>query len=373
VRRAISVVVTALLAVAVVSTIFAWTARSSGKPPRVVRGVVGSDLKDFFADPQVRAEFAERGIDVQVDARGNAPIATTPHRSKFDFAFGAATSNMQTSTAKHYGTTSYVLFRTPMAVATFTDVAEVLQRAGVAHEHSNWWTLDMKGLLDLVARRVRWNDLAGGTGYPPTQIVLTTSTDVTSTSAVLYASIASYVANQDRVLKSPASVNEVINEVSPLFLGQPHNGQSTEALFADYLSRREDTTLMVMIPEAQYVVRAAARDHSIRPNMVLMYPDPDVLSKYTLVPLDAAGDTVGRLLSDDPILRRLAVEHGFRTTSKPAMFSSFAQRNKLAVEPDVIDGIGLPTSSVLEALMTRIDAALHVTLGPRPGPAASNE
>ena len=170
-----------------------------------------------------------------------------------------------------------------------------------------------------------------------------TSTDVTTAnSAEAYASIASYVANQDRVLGSPASVDEVVNQVSPLFLEQNHGDQSTEALFHDYLSKGAGPTAMVMIPEAQFVARAAARDGSIRPNMVLMYPDPDVLSKYTLVPLSSAGDTVGRLLTDDPTLQQLAVEHGFRITSKPEAFDSFAKQNKIAVQPQVPDAIEPP-------------------------------
>ena len=47
---------------------------------------------------------------------------------------------------------------------------------------------------------------------------------------------------------------------------------------------------MVMIYESQFVARAAAHDGSIRPDMVLMYPEPDVLSKHTLVPLTSKGD-----------------------------------------------------------------------------------
>ena len=221
-------------------------------------------------------------------------------------------------------------FFTPMAVATFTDIAQLLEQAGVAHDHGGWWTLDMKGFLDLVARHVRWNQLAGDTPYSATNVVRITSTDVTTeSSAEAYASIASYVANQDRVLGSAASVDKVVNQVSPLFLEQNHGDQSTEVLFHDYLSKRAGPTAMVMIPEAQFVARAAARDGSIRPNMVLMYPSPDVLSKYTLVPLSSAGDTVGRLLTDDPTLQQLAVEHGFRITSKPKAFDSFVKQDKL--------------------------------------------
>lgn len=366
--------VATLLAVSVVGTIVVWTAGSSKKPLQIVRGVIGSEEKDFFGDPRVKAAFAKRGLEVQVDTAGSRQIATMVDRSKYDFAFGAETPAVrQILTARHI-TTSYVPFFTPMAVATFTDIAQVLERAGVAHDHGGWWTLDMKGFLDLVARHVRWNQLPGNTAYPATTFVLITSTDVTtSNSAAMYASIASYVVNQDSVVDSHASVDEVVNRVSPLFLEQDHTGQSTEALFHDYLSKGESTTAMVMISEAQFVAHAAARDGGIRPNMVLMYPDPDVLSKYMLVPLTAAGDTVGRLLTDDASLQQLAVEHGFRITSKPTALDTFAQQNKLAVQPQVLDVIDPPTDDILGALMTRVDAALHVTLGPRPGPAASNE
>ena len=312
VRKAISIVVAALLAVSVVSTIIVWTQGSPKKPLQVVRGVIGSEDKEFFGDPRVRA--------------------------------------------------------------TFTDIAQLLEQAGVAHDHGGWWTLDMKGFLDLVARHVRWNQLAGDTPYSATNVVRITSTDVTTeSSAEAYASIASYVANQDHVLGSAASVDEVVNQVSPLFLEQNHGDQSTEVLFHDYLSKRAGPTAMVMISEAQFVARAAARDGSIRPNMVLMYPSPDVLSKYTLVPLSSAGDTVGRLLTDDPTLQQLAVEHGFRITSKPKAFDSFVKQDKLRVQPQVPDAIASPTDDILRALMTRIDAALHVALGPLPGPTASVE
>ena len=126
-----------------------------------------------------------------------------------------------------------------------------------------------------------------------------------------------------------------------------------------------------MTPEAAFVARAAAHDGGIRPNMVLMYPDPDVLSKATLVPLTHAGDVVGRLLTGDPSLQQLAIRHGFRTTSKPTPFGPFAHENRVAVQPQVGDTIEPPDGEILEALMTRINAALHVTLGPRPATSAS--
>ena len=130
---------------------------------------------------------------------------------------------------------------------------------------------------------------------------------------------------------------------------------------------------MVMVSEAQFVARAVLGDGSIRPNMVLMYPDPDVLLHYTLTPLTDAGRTVERVLADDPSLQRLAVEHGYHSTSKPLAFDSFVRQHKIAVPSRAPNLIEPPAGDVLRALMTRIDAALHVTLGPGPGPAVSNQ
>ena len=371
VRRAISIAVAALLAVSVVSTVVVWTEGSAKRPLQVVRGVVDSESMKFFGDPRVKAAFAERGLDVRITTTGNRQIATTVARSKYDFALGAGAPPVEALTPRRSSATS-VPFFTPMVVATFTTVARVLERAGVAHDHGGWWTLDMKSFLDLAAQHVRWNELPGSTAYPSTNVVGITSTDITtSNSAEMYASIASYVLNENRVLDSSADVDEVVNSVSPLFLGQDKAHQSTAAVFRDYIAKGEDTTPMAMIPEAAFVARAGDHDGAIRPNMVLMYPDPDVQSPTTLVPLTRAGNAVGRLLTRDPSLQQLTTRHGFRTTLHPAAFGSFVHENHIAVQPHVRDVIEPPAGDILEALMTRINAALHVTLGPRPATSAS--
>src|SRR5689334_21304335 len=235
-----------------------------------------------------------------------------------------------------------------MAIATFRDIAQLLEKAGIAHDHGGYWTLDMKGYLDLVRRGVRWNQLKGNTTYPSTKYVLISSTDVTtSNSAAMYASIASYVANNNSVVENPGQVDGVVGAVSPLFLKQGYTEQSSEGLFEDYLSIGEGKTPMEMIYEAQFVARAAQHDGSIQPNMVLMYPDPLIVSQHTLVPLTAIGSAVGRLLTDDPKLQHLAVVHGFRT-QKPGDFNTFVQQNHVTVQPNLLNVIDPPTYDNLE-------------------------
>jgi hypothetical protein len=183
----------------------------------------------------------------------------------------------------------------------------------------------------------------------------------------MYAAIASYVANGNNVVAGPDDVPKVTAAVNPLFTRQGFAESSSEEPFNDYLSIGIGKTPMVMIYEAQFVDRAAAHDGSIRPDMVLMYPDPDVVSKHTLVPLNSTGDTVGRLLGDDPELQRLAIVHGFRTANRAA-FNDFVTRNKVNVAPDVLNVIEPPTYETLEALINELSDALHGTTTTRSHP-----
>jgi hypothetical protein len=369
VRRSLSIAVAAVLAVVVIAVVVVAVSGGGGggNSPRhltLVRGVIGSEKKPFFADARVKAAFAKQGLDVEVDTAGSRSISTTVDLSKYDFAFPAGTPQALKIRADRKITNSYVPFFTPMAIATFTPIAQLLEKAGIAQDHGGWWSLDMNGFLDLVGKRTRWNQLPGNTTYPVSKFVLITSTDVaTSNSAAMYASIASYAANGNQVLGSPSQVDNVIDAVSPLFVQQGFTEQSSEAPFDDYLSIGIGKTPMVMIYESQFVARAAAHDGSIKPDMVLMYPSPDILSKHTLVPLTSGGDRVGKLLQDDATLQHLAVVYGFRT-ARPGDFDAFVKQNKVKTAPQLLDIIEPPTYDTLEALIVRLDAALHASTTP---------
>jgi hypothetical protein len=136
--------------VAVIGTFVEWAGSSSKKHLLIVRGVIGSDSKDFFADPRVKATFANHGIDVQAVVAGGGQLATVAEGSSYSFAFTAETATVGQLLAARHTTATYVPFYSPLVVATFTDVAQALAHADVAHDHGGWWTIDMRHYLDLV-------------------------------------------------------------------------------------------------------------------------------------------------------------------------------------------------------------------------------
>jgi hypothetical protein len=319
-----------------------------------VRGVIGSEKQPFFQDPDVIAEFHAHGFDVQVDTAGSRQIATTVDLSKYDFAFPAGQPAAVKIQQDHKAKAVYVPFYTPMAVATFTVIGELLKNEGVATSSGGAYTLDVNGFLKLVASNKRWTDLAHNTTYPAGKSILITSTDPTkSNSAAMYLAIASYVANGNNVIENPNQAQAVLPRIAPLFLRQGFTESSSEAPFEDYLSIGIGKDPMVMIYEAQYIAREAAKDGSIKSDKALMYPSPTVLSKHTLVPLTSNGDAVGRLLVNDPKLQSLAVKYGFRT-SDPNAFTKYLTNRGVTPPPQLVNVIDPPTYDNLEALINGI-------------------
>ena len=105
-----------------------------------------------------------------------------------------------------------------------------------------------------------------------------------------------------------------------------------------------------------------------------MYPSPTIFSKHTFVGLTPDGIRLGDFLTNDPEMRSLATQFGFRTTDAGA-FATFVADHKLPVPSSLIDVIDPPTYETLEAMITRLEAeytgqGLRTPVPETPGPAA---
>ncbi len=366
-KRGLGIGLAALLAVGVGIAIFASVAGgksgpapgSSGPSGRltIVRGVIGSEKKPFFADRRVQAVFRAHGLDVQVDTAGSRQIATAVDLSQYGFAFPAGVPAAAKIISDRHVNGSFTAFFTPMAIASWKPIATLLAEAGVAQDQGGYYTFDVAKYLQLVSKNIRWTDLPNNSTYPAGKSILVTSTDVrTSNSAAMYLSIASYVANGNNVVQNEAQGDTVLPAVTPLFLRQGFVETSSEEPFDDYLTIGIGKDPMVMIYEAQFLAHAFAKDGEISPDMVLMYPSPDVLSKHTFIPLSPSGARVGQLLQNDPALLRLAVQYGFRT-GNAAYFSSQVSSAGLHIPQTLVNVIEPPTYAALEHMIAGIEQA----------------
>ncbi|SNY76672.1 hypothetical protein SAMN04244553_0788 [Nocardia amikacinitolerans] len=312
-----------------------------------VHGVVGSEKMAFFEDPRVVEALARHGLKAEVEPAGSRQIASID-LANHSFAFPSSAPAAERIQRARNVATKYTPFASPMAIATFRPIADLLTAAGVVRP-GPVSTFDMARYLELVGRNTEWAHLPDNTAYPVRKNILVSTTDPrTSNSAAMYLAIAGFVANDRAVVQGAEAEKRVLPIVSRLFTGQGYAENSSAGPFQEYLTAGMGPTPLVMIYEAQFV--EAAVQGQLKPDMVLTYPSPTVLSTHTLVPLDESGDRLGRLLSTDPELQRLAAEHGFRT-GDAAQFAQVTAENKVPVPANLIDVVDAPTFETMEHLL----------------------
>ncbi|NIK62224.1 three-helix bundle dimerization domain-containing protein [Kribbella shirazensis] len=365
-RRRIPVAVPAavagVLVVATVATVLAVrngddVQAQTGSGITTIGGVIGSEKRAFFADPDVQAALAKHGLAVRVDTAGSREIATSVDLGKYDFAFPssavAAERILQPAAGRPaVNGKTYPAFSSPMAIATYQPIVDLLSATGIARKVNGTWYFDVRKYVDLAKANWRWTNIRGNTTYPVNKRILITTTDPrTSNSAAMFLSIVSYVANHNSVVQNAADERKVLPLVAPLFVNQGYTDNSSEGPFGDYLSLGMGKSPMVNIYEAQFV--EAAVEKKLKPGMVLMYPSPTLQSKHTLVSLNADGEKLGELLSTDTELQQLAARHGFRTADE-SQFAAVVDRHRVPVTKEVIDVADTPTYDTLERLLDAV-------------------
>lgn len=321
-----------------------------------LRGVVGSEKVGFFEDPRVVDALARNGLKVEVDPAGSRQIATSVDLGRYDFAFPSSASAAERIQRQRGVSAKYTPFSSPMAIATFKPIVDLLTAAGIVTPGAAP-TFNVEKYLALAERGVQWDQLEGNTTYPVRKNVLVNTTDPrTSNSAAMYLAVTAYVANDNTIVRGATAEEHAVSRISRLFTRQGYTENSTDGPFKEYLSGGVGPTPMVWIYEAQYV--DAAAHNQLKPDMVLMYPSPTVLSQHTVVPMNDKGDRIGKLLTTDPELQKLAAEHGFRPNDA-SLFTKVAADHQVPVIPSVIDVVDPPNYDTLEHLLDGVAKAYN--------------
>jgi hypothetical protein len=328
--------------------------RSPLPPPVTVTAVVGTEKRSFFSDVAVQQRLAELGFVVELETAASRDMAARDLKG-YDFAFPSSAPVAEKIIRANKPEAVSSPFYSPIAVATFRPIVDALRPVGVSRGNINGYqSFEVDRYLELVRKNTRWDQLPRNNSYPARKAVLVSTNDVRSSgAAAMYLAIASYVANGDKVVASSAQADAVMPTLTQLFLGQGYAESWSESSFDDYLSQGAGKVPMLLVYESQFLELERRRDGSIAPDMVLMYPTPDVLSKHTAIGLTGDGARLGDALTTDPQLQRLAAEFGFRTNDPNIFHDVFAGSGanpptglSLVIDP--------PRYEVLESLVTRL-------------------
>lgn len=316
-----------------------------------VTGVIGSEKRAYFEDPDVVARLAELGYEVKFSTAGSRQIATGIDIAAQDFVFPSSAPAAQKVREQGSGYSVDYPFFTPMAVASWKPIAELLMQEGVVTESNGAYVLDVAKYVDLARSGKRWRDL--GETYPSPRSVQIRSTDIrTSNSAAMYLSVLAWEFGQ-RDPDLANDVNWLVDQIAPFFTGQGYSESSSSGPFSDYLSQGIGAAPMVMVYEAQYLGEQMAQPSRIRDDMVLLQLSPTVLANHGIVGVTDKGKELGRLLTNDPQLQQLAARHGFRPSTTGSLAEEMEQRG-LSAPADYVNSIDPPSYDRLEQLINGV-------------------
>ncbi|TWE16517.1 hypothetical protein [Kitasatospora atroaurantiaca] len=355
-RRVGGVLAALLLLAGVAFAVFHDRIGSGGTT--AVRGLIGSEKAEFFADPAVVRELKAKGFRVDVQTTGSWSMTSTS-LDGYDFAFPSSLPPAEEiRSARHISTEPVRPFYSPLVVIAHAPVAEVLRDNGLAvKSESGLWTFRMDAYLAAVRADRTWQSLKGSAGHAELSgaLYVTTTDPATSSSGALHLAAVSYLANGGRVVSDDAGVARTAPLVRQLTAMQGDQKTSSDGPFKDFLSGVGNP--LVLVYESQ-VASLAAQGRSTG-DLVVLYPDTTVSSDHTAVALTPEGDRLARLLRDDEKLRALEAKFGFRPQGDAAAFAAaLAGRPGAAFAPDLsaagVRQAPVPAVAVLSRL---VDAA----------------
>jgi hypothetical protein len=320
--------------------------------PVELTGLIALDVEPYFKDPRVIKVLADNHITAHVKRIGSRDMAAqaVPGQSPdFFFPSGVVAANQIGDAAKNakLATTVYSPFYTPMVIASWTPIAQILAANGMAKEvQPNVWNVDAAKLVQTMLDKKRWKDLKAAQAYDVGKSVLVSTTDVRkSNSAAMYLGLSSYIINSNDIVTDKATAQKVALRVAELFKRQGYQENYVNGNFDDYASIGIGKTPLAFIYENQLMAYALAKK-GVAQDMVLMYPQPTIINKVVFVAASERAKALGELLSTNAELQRIAVDYGFRI-GDTAAFAQAAKATGLAIEERITQVIDPPSFEIM--------------------------
>jgi hypothetical protein len=331
-----------------------------GSPSLTPVRMAGSSL--FFDDPDVQQELARQGFRLVETSLGSRQTADEPSLgSSYDIALagsddaGRHTEKVLTDKGFPAHHTSPP-FSSPMVIITYQSIVDSLQKLGLVQLDKGTWIFDMHAYLQKVGVGIRWRDIPGNTIFQsPNRVLLSTTDPFYSNSGGMFVAIASYVLNNNDPVDNVAAFTPNLPLIRSCFTEQGVMQTHTPDLLRLFLTDGMSRFPMGLFYEKDFLDEKLKRGNEVSSQIVLMYPNPTVISDNTFVWWTDSGRKVDNLLHNDPVLVELEERSGYRTSNDNERFvHDMAAKGirvpelaKLAVAP-------LPTDENFQALVEKV-------------------
>jgi hypothetical protein len=285
---------------------------------------VGASKLEYLEDPEVRAQLLRHHISLRLTRFGSRESLRVPLET-VDFVFPSGQPAAELATRRRQGAQAFVsphrVFMSPIVLATYREYAETLRARGVATPQANqnpahpfYYDLDLAGFLQLARDGTSWDELGiAAQGFSNGNTVLARTPDVcAANSAATYLGLVAYV-TRGGLPQSEQDAVDLARQIRPLLREQGLPVRNADALY--FIPEGRGIVPIAVIYEHQYLAYQVQRVESGRgldADRVLLYPNLQFQSEPTLVALNEDAQRLANHMTTDPLLRRRALELGFR-------------------------------------------------------------
>ncbi len=319
--------------------------RANARPPAplppgvaaTVRVAAASDDLAFLQDPQVEAEFARHGLDIEATGFGSGQIAESVSARSYDaFLLPDQASAAEVQSRIGSPVAEFEPFSTTLAVFTWKRLIPLLRAAGIINSKGQF---DVSRYLTVVSRGLRWNQIPDNTFYDnPDKVLLAMADPADSDSGAMFVAAASYLLNGAQVVSGSSRARLIAAGIRPAINALGEMPPTTSDIFITYLSTGMLGMPMILGYTSESKALTPGAISSGATQLPLAAP---VDAVATITPFDSTGTEFAELMTEDPILLRLADEYGFQTARALPKNQSFA--------------IPLPAPSIMEELIKDIE------------------
>ncbi|MET9520127.1 hypothetical protein [Streptomyces sp. NPDC002994] len=282
--------------------------------------------RDFFEDEEVKRLLLKHHIRVHITSSGSREVAVRAVDS-YDFVFPSGQPAGDLITGERAANNQYAKvhrpFVSPIVLPTYREYAETLVDAGIAKpqrgpgtDEPYYYALDMPKFLRHIHDKRRWNDIGiRRHGLANANRIVVQTPDVCgSNSAGTYLTLVAFTwrGDGDEVPDTDQEADERARDIRHLM----EQGLPAADVFRTYISPEGKNIAPVVVAyEHQYLayqVRYRANAKKLDSGRVLLYPSGQFVTQPQFIALNKDGDRLGELITNDPELRRRAMELGFR-------------------------------------------------------------
>ncbi len=355
--------ISAIIACAIVlgGAIYVSSTKDGGgismKGNTVVKGVITSEKENFFKDERVQKIFADNHFDVQVTRMSSGQIAeakTLQDVQNADFIFPSGIQTSEKVKTNFKNSQTYNIFYSPMVIATWTPIVDILKQNNLVKKTSQYDALDLSQFMKLAENRTRWKDLKGSADYSVNKIVLISSTDSRfSNAAKMYVALNSYILNDSNMVSTSQDVDKVMPTLKKIIQAQGNRESSSTNIMSDYMSIGRGKVPMMFAYESEFLENAF-KNNGLKKDMALLYPTPTIFTKHVMVLTNSKAQPLVDLFKSNSDLKKIASEYGFRFDGEAGIVAK-AKSINVSIPDTLVDVIDPPSYDILDEMAKKVE------------------